>query len=308
MNILITGASGLIGRALISRLLGQGHRIICQSRKNRKSEPGLEWVKHDLIQDSWDDLALPEIDTVYHLAGQTSTYVAKQDPLSDLSANVVGLLRLLEYIRKKEKSSFVVLAGTATELGLSDVLPVNESFPDHPLTFYDISKLTAELYLKQYVRDSLVDGCALRLANVYGRSHVGQQADRGILDKIFKQALSGKDITIFGDGNCLRDYIFIDDVVSALMLAAEYREATNGSSYFLGTGIGVSLKDAFLKVTSLAARITGKQVGYHHLPPPEYLSEIEFRNVVIDSSAFRNATGWEPQYDIDSGLEMAYRV
>ena len=307
MNILITGASGLIGTALIDRFRGECNSIFCQSRSSHKDDSSARWIKHDLINDSWDGLSLPEIDVIYHLAGQTSIYSARQNPIADLSANVLALLNLLEHFRKQERVPFVVLAGTATEVGLTDQLPINESLPDRPITFYDISKLTAEMYLKQYVREGFINGCALRLSNVFGRSQPGQQRDRGILDKIFNRALSGKNITIYDDGNYLRDYIFIDDVISALVLAPNHTEQTNGRAFCIGIGQGVALKEAFLRVTSMAKNITGIHVNHEHTRAPADLSDIEYRNVVIDSTAFRQATGWVPQYDLDAGLEAAYR-
>lgn len=306
MKILITGASGFIGEALLDRLRGEKNDIFCQSRNAHVDGLGVKWVKHDLIRDSWDDLSLPEVDVVYHLAGQTSTYSARQDPIGDLSVNVLGLLNLLEHFKKQKRAPFFVLAGTATEVGLADQLPISENLPDRPITFYDISKLTAEMYLKQYVREGWIKGCALRFSNVFGRSRPGQQADRGVIDKVFSQAASGKSIRIYGNGNYLRDYIFIDDVISALVLAAEYIELTNGRTFYIGSGQGITLKDAFLKVISMAAVVTGIHADHEFVPPPADLSDIEYRNAVIDFSAFRQATGWTPQYDFDTGLEAAY--
>lgn len=306
MNILITGASGLIGTALVERLRGNGDYIICQSRKPQISEPDTQWVVHNLVSDSWENLELPEIDVVYHLAGQTSTYFARNEPTVDLSVNVLGLLNLMEYFRKRKSKPFIVMTGTATVAGLPECLPINESTPDRPITFYDISKLVAEMYLKQYIREAWVRGCVLRLANVFGRSLSGQQADRGIIDKVFRRAVSGQRITVYGDGNYLRDYIFIDDVVSALIQAARCSEATNGHSYYIGSGQGLTLKGAFMKVISLAATVTGAPVDYEHVPMPEDLSDIEKRNAIMDTSAFEQATGWRPQYDFDSGLNAAY--
>ncbi len=307
MNILITGASGLIGTALIERLRSSKNLLICQSRKVRADQSRVKWVKHDLRADSWECLDTYEIDVVYHLAGQTSVYVAKERPLEDLYSNVLGLLGLMEYFRVKEKRPFVVLAGTATEVGVTVQLPINESLPDCPLTFYDVSKLTAEMYLKQYVREGLANGCALRLPNVFGRSQPGQQNDRGILDKIFSQALACQTIKIYGDGNYLRDYLFIDDVVSALIAAEMNRERTNGRAFYLGSGEGVALKDAFLKVASIASKAVGAEVRYTHVPLPVGLSEIEFRNAVIDASAFSLASGWKPRYSFDAAIEAAYQ-
>ena len=305
-SILITGARGFIGTALVDRLRGAGNSIFCQSRSFHKDELDVKWIKHDLVNDSWDCLSLPEIDVIYHLAGQTSTYNARQNPITDLSANVLALLNLLEHFRKQKVPPFVVLAGTATEVGLTDQLPINERLPDQPITFYDISKLTAEMYLKQYVREGFSNGCSLRLANVFGRSQPGQQRDRCILDKIFSRAVLGKNITVYGDGNYLRDYIFIDDVISALVLAPNHTEQTNGRAFCIGSGQGIAIKEAFLRVTSMVEKVTGIHVNHDYVPPPANLSDIEYRNVVIDSTAFRQATGWVPKYDFDAGLEAAY--
>ena len=306
MNILITGASGFIGSALLDGLRGENNFIVCLSRFTHEDEPNVKWIKMNLIIDSWDEVSLPPIDVIYHLAGQTSTYGARQNPIEDLSSNVLGLLNLLEHFKKQACPPFIVIAGTATEVGLTEQLPIHENLPDHPITFYDISKLTAEMYLKQYVREGWIKGCVLRFANVFGCCKDGRQADRGVIDKIFNRAVSGQSITIYGDGNYLRDYIFIEDVVSALILATKYIEKTNGRNFYIGSGQGIALKEAFLKVISIAATVTGINVGHKFVPPPADLSDIEYRNAVIDFSAFRQATGWVPQYDFDSGLKVTY--
>lgn len=306
-RILITGATGFIGSALQHCLRAENVTIISQSRRPHESDDGIHWVQHDLIRDSWDQLSLPALDIVYHLAGQTSTYGARKDPIADLSANVLGLLNLLEYLRRQPSPPFVVLAGTVTEVGVPDELPIREDMPDQPITFYDISKLTAELYLKQYVREGWLKGCSLRFSNVFGRSTMGQQEDRGILDKVFQRAISGQGVTIYGDGSYLRDYIFIDDVVSALVAAPLNRERTSGRTFCVGSGHGVTIKDAFMKVVAIAETITGGHVTCEHVKPPADSSGIESRNAVIDSSAYRQATGWAAQYDLDQGLKAAYQ-
>jgi nucleoside-diphosphate-sugar epimerase len=307
MRVLITGATGLIGSALLDRLRGSVDCIFCQSRSFHEDEPAVKWIKHDLVEHSWDSVALHDIDVVYHLAGQTSTYQAKQNPIEDLSVNVVGLLKLLDFFRSQATPPIVVIAGTATEVGLTDELPINEALADRPATFYDISKLTAEMYLKQYVEEGWIRGCALRFANVYGRGRWGQSADRGIVDKIFNRAVAGQTISIYGDGNYLRDYIFIDDVVSALIMAADSIVKTNGQSFYIGTGQGTTLTEAFLKIISQAAIHTGIRTRYEYVAPPADFSKIEYRNAIIDASAFTQATGWRPKYDFETGLQTAYK-
>ena len=307
MKVLITGASGLIGSALIEKLKDQVATLFCQSRKSHQNEAEIIWVHHDLVKDNWEDCSIPDIDVVFHLAGQTSVYSAQEDPLNDLTVNVFGLLHLLEYLKKQSPPPFVVMAGTVTQVGLSNTLPIDEGISDEPITFYDISKLTAEKYLMQYIREGWIKGCSLRLANVFGRSQLGQHCERGVLDKVFNKAISGQDITIYGEGNYLRDYIFIDDVVSAFIAAAENIEQTNGKIFCIGSGQAITLKDAFTKVISLAETITGKRVKCKSVTPPDELSSIEYRNAVIDSSFFKKSTGWAPEYNFESGLNVAYR-
>jgi nucleoside-diphosphate-sugar epimerase len=305
MRILITGARGLIGSALIERLRGE-HELICQSRSPHEHEAGVRWIQHDLANDSWEAAALAELDVVYHLAGQTSTYVARNTPLADLEANVVGLLRLLQHLRGQGKPAFTVFTGTATQVGLTERLPITENMPDRPVTFYDISKLTAELYLGQYAREGWVNGCTLRLANVYGGRRPGQQSDRGILDRVFAKASAGERVTVYGDGVQLRDYVYIDDVIAALVLAPKYAANTNGRTFNIGSGRGVSLKEAFTKVASLARPEASPESLVEHVAPPADLSAIESRNAIVDSSAFSAATGWTPAFDFESGLAAAY--
>lgn len=303
---MITGASGLIGTALKENLQSKNDIIYCQSRYARKDEPTVKWIKHDLVNDSWADLSLPEIEVVYHIAGQTSTFVARQNPIADLSANLLALLNLLEYFRSQTRPPFIVLTGTVTEVGLTEQIPINERFTDQPITFYDLSKLTAEMYLKQYIKEAFVNGCCLRLPNVFGLSQGGQAADRGILDKVYKQAIAGQNVTVYGDGSFIRDYLYVDDVTSALVLATKNMKRTNGRMFCLGSGHGITLRDAFLKVIAAAALVTGKKVELEQVPPPDGLSEIEYRNVVIDASEFTRATGWMPKYSFEDAIFKAY--
>jgi len=305
-NVLITGARGLIGTALIEQLKSTKCALFCQSRADHNSTSRERWIQHNLVTDSWTKRKLPVIHYVFHLAGQTSIYEAKKNPVADLEANVLGLLKLLEYFKTQGQCPIVIIAGTATQAGLNSQNPVNEKTKDNPCTFYDISKLSAEMYLKQYITEGWIQGCALRLGNVYGKRQDSQNINRGILDKIYLQALSGKTIKVFVKQTCKRDYIYIDDVVSALCAAAINAKKTNGQTYYIGSGKGTGMGVAFRNVISLAALRTSKRVKIKNVKPPAGLSEIESRNVVIDSSKFKRATGWCPNSDFYKQLAKIY--
>ena len=212
MKAIITGASGLIGSRFIE-LYGESFEKLYQLGRTR-AEINSEWIEYDFS--SGLPIDLPEVDVIFHFAGQTSIYQSKDNVFEDLYINTIGFLRLLESARKYKKQAFVVLAGTSTQVGFTEELnPVNEKFSNNPITFYDISKLTAENYLLQFVREGWIKGCSLRLCNVYGALKDGMNIERGVIDKVFQRLLKGEDVNIFGNGQYVRDYIHIDDVVSA---------------------------------------------------------------------------------------------
>lgn len=307
MVVLITGATGMIGSALRRQLLSEGHVLVCQSRGLPPDPGGSRWIQFELATGEWKKFNLPNVDVVFHLAGQTSVYQARNDPLRDFDVNVQGTLRLLEHFRNQAKPPFVVFASTVTISGLVDRLPITENTADSPITFYDLSKQIGEMYLKQYVREGWIQGCSLRFANVFGRSLPGQQVDRGVIDKILKRALAGQALTVYGSGDYHRDYVFIDDIVSALQLAPRYPERTNGRHFVLGSGEALTLNQAFGKVADQVRKLTGIDVHIVHVDPPADLSDIEYRNAVVDSSAFSQATGWRRQFNFDKGIDQACR-
>jgi nucleoside-diphosphate-sugar epimerase len=305
MIAIITGATGLIGSRFLERHASDFSKIYCLGRKPPNCE--CEWIDFDLAEPKIEEL--PHANVFFHFAGQTSLYHAKDNLLHDLSVNVFGFLHLLELLKKQSSMPFVVYAGTATEVGLtSNELKVNESCCDRPITFYDISKLTAENYLLQFVREGWLKGCSLRLSNVYGGMKNRKNIERGVIDIIFQKSLRGESLQLFGDGNFVRDYIHLDDVVDAFFLAALKMESVNGKFYYIGSSDGMRLKDAFDCVAKLAETVTGKLVEISSVKPPSHLQAIEFRSFVADNKAFSNATGWVPQYtSLESGLRSSYQ-
>ena len=308
MNILVTGASGTVGSALTKRLLERHESVYCQSRSLQQSRWGEKWIRFDLTDSAAALSDLPEWDLVFHLAAQTSAPEARDDPIQALRDNVTALATLLDVLRAQENVPMVVIAGTVTQVGLPGTSLIHEGLRDEPLTFYDTTKLAAELVLKQYVREGWVRGCCLRLATVYGATSVKQASDRGVIDKVVRAAMDGHPIFVYGEGHYERDYVHIDDVVEAFLAAAEHQEQVNGKSFVIGTGRGISIKDAFTCAADIAASITGQRVNVESMEPPKGLSPIDFRSAVIDSRAFRDATGWTPKYDLRNGLAKSYGV
>jgi UDP-glucose 4-epimerase len=282
-RILITGASGYIAWNLIKRLVKFDCTIKCFSRNAKNIDKQKGKAKLKFIEASYQDKdsyqkAVRNIDIIFHLASQTSVYEAERDPLADYEANVRPMQLLLEACRKEETCPIIVFSGTSTQCGMPKKLPVDENVVDVPITTYDFHKLQAERWLKFYTRQGWVRGVSLRLTNVYGPGPKSSSSDRGILNLMIKKALNGEKLTIYGSGKYIRDYIYIDDVVSAFLTAPIYIKELNGKHFVLGSGEGESINNAIRLVGTLVAHKIGDKVNIENIDTPTGMAKIEFRN------------------------------
>jgi nucleoside-diphosphate-sugar epimerase len=248
--------------------------------------------------------ALRGVDVVFHLAAQTSVTMAMADLAADLRANVYPLAQLLQTCRNWKFTPTVLFAGTATEAGLTEMLPVTEDARDEPITIYDIHKLTAELYLKAFCAAHVCRGATLRLANVYGPGPTSGPPDRGVLNAMIRKALCGEQLTVFGDGSFLRDYVYVYDVARAFVFAASRIERVNGQHFLIGSGIGWKFVDAIRKVAERVTARTGKSVSVKHIADSAHETPIDKRNFVADISRFSTATGWRPRIRLEEGIDL----
>jgi nucleoside-diphosphate-sugar epimerase len=307
-RILITGASGYIAWKLIKQLVKFDCTLICFSRDAKKVEQQKGNASFHFIEGSYQDevafeKAVKNIDIIYHLASQTSIYEAEKNPTADYGANVKPIQLLLEVCRKEKTCPIIVFSGTSTQCGMPKKLPVDENVVDDPITTYDFHKLQAERWLKFYTRKGWVRGLSLRLTNVYGPGPKSSNADRGILNMMIRKALQGEDLTLYGKGRNLRDYIYMKDVVGAFLAAGKNISDLNGRHFVIGSGESHTLKEAFSLVAECVKRKTGINVKIVHVDPLNSRSPIDDRNFVSDSSRFRMATGWLPSIQLEEGID-----
>ena len=307
-TILITGGCGYLASALIRLLCDTKCRVI------RLDRPESDWSRigenvevNDLAADIRDpqiwEQALDGVDIVFHFAAQTSAYCANDDPTADHLINVQPMLQLLEACRRQQRRPAVCFSSTVTVAGIPASLPVNEQHPDHPLTLYDLHKQMAEQYLQYYAGQGVVRGVALRLTNIYGPGPASSRADRGVLNRMIRKALAGEPLTVYGSGELLRDYLFVDDAAGAFLAAAAAAGKLNGRRFVIGSGEGHTIAGAMEVVAQRTALKTGVTVAVDHIPPPASLSPIEERNFVADSNSFMLATGWKPAYSFALGID-----
>jgi len=241
-------------------------------------------------------------DVVFHLAAQTSAYVARQDVPADLMTNVMGFVRLLDALRRTGSRPHVISTGAATEVQEDSTGVVRDLNPDAPTTFYDVSKISQHLYLQQYDAEGWVAGTTIRLPNVYGGVRRVKTTDRGFLNSSVLRALKGEPLNYYSDGDYIRDYLHVDDVASALVSAMSHPDSVAGETFLIGTGVGTRIRDALRGIAAQVDEITQVTVLVRPITPPASMYEVERRGCVVDSSRYTEATSWTSTVSLEAGI------
>ena len=209
--------------------------------------------------------AIMDADYVFHLAAQTSNIHSMEDPLVDLEVNAKGTLILLEACRKLNPNARIVTVGTVTQAGKPLRLPVDESHPDAPLTVYDADKLLCENYFELYHSAFGLKTSFLRLPTIFGERQSIKSSRTGIVNFFIGKALQGETIKICAKVTTYSDYMYIQDVLDALMLSATTDEAS-GESFVLSTGKGTLFVEMVESIISIVRELTGKESRYEKVP------------------------------------------
>jgi len=308
--IAITGASGYIGSALVNELSNYSvKKLIRISRRKLKSEDNIEDWNIDLNDlDSWKKI-VDHSDIIFHLSGNTSIAVAEKNPENSLNEELLPITNLVNAAKKLSIKPRVVYASTATIYGLTHEFPVSEDQPPVPITSYDLNKLSVEKKLKMATRENLIESVSLRLANVYGPSINDSSAlDRGILSKITRLGFENKSIKIYGTGNYIRDYIYIDDVVQAFLFAStlNYEEIKKNDEilFNVSSGVGTPIKNVFGLIVNEIEKITGFNLKVKNVSWPSGISEIEKRNFIGSAERLKSLTSWSAKTSIEKGIYL----
>ena len=305
----ITGASGYIGSALTQELEKYSLKIIRISRKQLTPKDGVEdWVLDLNKKSSWIKI-VNRSDIIFHLSGNTSIYDAEKDPKESLISTLFPIIQLINASKKLSRIPRVIFSSTATVYGLTEVLPVLETKQPNPITVYDLHKFFAEQQLLVASSSNIIDAISLRLANVYGPSPTESLAqDRGILSKITKRRFALKNLQIYGNGDYLRDYIYIDDVVNAFLHASvmDYDILLNKNQISLNvaSGKGTSVKEVFDLISHEVEKITGIRGDIENVAWPEEVNEIEKRNYIGSIELIKSLTGWKPSVSLEEGIQL----
>lgn len=311
-HILITGGGGYLASCIVKLLQDVDCFIVRLDQPGALFSPVAGRAKdRNIVGDVrdtaiWEE-ALLNIDVVFHLAAQTSAFDANKNPVDDLSINVNPMIYMLETCRRHGWEKNIIFSSTVTIAGMPIFLPVNENHPENPMTIYDLHKQMAENYLKYYIKQNIVKGAILRLANVYGPGPKSSRSDRGILNQMIRKALARKPLTVYGTGDQIRDYVYVEDVSIAFLKAASNIKSVNGRHFVIGSGQGYTIAQAMSLVSERVALITGIAVPLEHVAPPSSLLPIESRNFVADTKQFNEATGWAAHYMLADGIDLTVK-
>jgi UDP-glucose 4-epimerase len=236
-------------------------------------------------------------DIMFNLAGTLSHVDSMKDPQTDLEINCRSQLSILESCRNHNREVKVLFAGTRGQYGRAQYLPVDENHPMRPTDVNGINNIAGEGYHLLYNAIYGIRATSLRLTNTYGPRHQMHHSRQGVINWFVRQAIEGKEITIYGDGKQIRDTNYVDDVVNAFLLAG-LNDGVNGEAFNLG-GEPVNLVD----LVALIVGLTGGQASYRCIPFPESARAIEIGDYVADWSKARAALGWHPSTPLADGME-----
>lgn len=298
---LVTGAAGFIGSALVRALLDRGEQVrgidnFSTGNRENLAEvlPRIDFRQADLIDPAACAGACAGADYVFHEAAIPSVPRSVADPIASNSANVDATVNLLVAARDA-KVKRVVYAGSSSAYGDIPTLPKREDMLPQPISPYAVSKLTGEFYMSAFHSVYGLEAVSLRYFNVFGPRQDPDSPYSAVLARFITQMLSGDQPTIFGDGEQSRDFTYIDNVVSANLLACHASaEAVAGRVFNVATGERFSLNQTFATLAAIT-KFAGKP---HHGPPR--LGDV--KHSLADITAARQAFDYKPLVSFAEGL------
>ena len=299
MRILVTGGAGFIGSHVVDAYVAAGHEIAVLDNFSTGNEanvnPAAEVHRVDLRDQAGVEKAVasfrPEI--VNHHAAQSEVPKSVADPGFDAQVNIVGGLNLLKASLDHHVKKVIFISTGGALYGEPDVVPADEDHPVRPLSPYGTSKYSFEQYLGTFKRTFGLEYTVLRYANIYGPRQ-DFYAEEGRVVAIFaSRMLSGKPVTIDGDGEQSRDMLHVGDAATANLAALDRGD---GEIFHISTGVPVSVNDLFRKLAILT--------DYKLAPNTGPRRKGDVYRIALDNSRARRDLGWEPRVSLEEGLSL----
>ena len=294
--MLVTGGAGFIGSHIVDAYVEVGLDVVVVDNLATGSRANLNPAARLYEVDIRDRAALDEVFAaerpaiVNHQAAQASVRVSMEDPPKDAEINVLGSLNVLEVARRYGTRKLIYAATGGAAVGEPKYLPVDEDHPVEPLSPYGADKHAVEHYCGIYQRSFGLEATILRYANVYGPRQ-DPRGEAGVIAIFVGRMLAGQHPSIYGSGDQERDYVYVEDVARASVLALT---KGGGGMYNIGTGVSASVNDLFERLAELTG--FGEQPTYADALPGEVFK------IYVTYERARRELGWEPTVDLYEGL------
>jgi len=306
-EVLVTGGLGFIGSNLSIELVRLGARVtivdnmLPRQGGNPFNIRDIEDKVRVNFSDVRNELSMNHLvkgkHYIFHLAGQVNHVDSMRNPVQDLDINCRGTLVLLEALRQHNRSAKVIFAGTRGEYGSSVKLPVDEDHPTNPKGIYAVTNLTAEKMVFVYDDIYGIKGVCLRITNTYGPRHQMAHDEYGVFNWFIRKAIDNENIPVFGDGHILRDFLYVDDLVECMLLAA-LKERAYGKVFNVGTGVPISFNELAKKIIRVAGSGRVKFTEF-----TKERKEVEPGDYYADITRIKKTVNWEPGISLEEGIK-----
>ena len=305
---LVTGGAGFIGSHVADQLLGERYdvTVIDNLSSGRREQVPARATFHEMDITSDDAARLVRegaFDVICHLAAQIDVRKSVADPAFDARVNVVGSVNLLEAVRASGRRTRFVFSSTGGAV-YGDLVepPTAEDAAKDPQSPYGTAKLSVEYYMAYFARVHGLDTVALRYANVYGPRQ-DPHGEAGVVAIFCNRLLDGEPLTVYGDGKQTRDYVYVEDVARANVLAATATIPSAGGVDSRAFNVGTSVETNVLELAGQLRQVSGVSAELRHAParPGEQL-----RSAVRIAKAER-VLGWRPRVSLEQGLASTYQ-
>ena len=301
-NILVTGGAGFVGSHIVDRLSPDNKvtvldNLFTGSLSNlEKSKDRIAFIKGDILDKSLVSNIVADVEFIFHLAANVGNIRSLQDPYFDMDVNIRGMLNLLEACRDS-KVKRLVYSSSGAIFGEAKYLPIDEEHPLHPESPYAVSKMAAEKYAFAFYKVYGVPTASVRYFNIYGpRQDTSEYANA--ISIFLSRVKDGKSLTIFGDGKQTRDFIFIEDVVTANIMAAT-QPAAVGEIFNIATGRATSIN----QITDIIKQISGRESHIIYADPRA--GEVRHSRANIEKA--QKLLGFSPKTNLREGLLLTWK-
>lgn len=297
-SCIVLGGGGFIGINLCRQLAAAGYPVRAFGRHCQfpNELQGAEWYQGDFTDRAGLAAAIENFDVVFHLIHSATPQAANLCMAEDVQRNVVSTLAMLEICRKLGVARVVFISSGGTVYGCAQQIPTPETAPTEPIAAYGISKLAIEKYLGLYEHLYGLDFRVLRVANPFGPFQLAAKS-QGVVAALISRAVRKETIEIWGDGSVVRDFIFIDDVVDALIAAAIDRGGVR--VFNIGSGRGRSLRE----VITVIEQLMGVALGITWKPA----RRVDVPVSILATDRAKEFLSWTPKTSFESGLEQTIK-